>query len=226
MKVSILSVALLFLTLSCSSNTTPPVKKELKSSKEKFSYSIGRDMAKSILHLKDEVDVAAIALGLSDGMAEKPPLVSDEEAKAASNEISTKFMDKAKNKNVQEGEDFMKKNKAEADVKVTASGLQYKVLKEGTGAKPTASDKVRVHYKGTLIDGKEFDSSYRRGEPAEFILANVIKGWTEGLQLMSVGSQYRFVIPPQLAYGERGAGGDIGPNATLIFEVELLDIIK
>jgi FKBP-type peptidyl-prolyl cis-trans isomerase FklB len=129
--------------------------------------------------------------------------------------------DKAKT----DGVKFLEENKKRKEVTTTASGLQYEILKKGDGPKPAATDNVQVHYKGTLINGKEFDSSYKRGEPAEFPCTGVIKGWTEALQLMPVGSKWMLYIPPALAYGENGAGGDIGPNATLIFEVELLDIV-
>lgn len=123
------------------------------------------------------------------------------------------------------GEAFLKENGAKPDVKTTASGLQYKVITEGTGKQPTAANTVRVHYRGTLIDGKVFDSSYERGEPIEFPLGAVIKGWTEGLQLMKEGSKYQLFIPSGLAYGPRGAGGVIGPDEALIFEVELLKVL-
>jgi FKBP-type peptidyl-prolyl cis-trans isomerase FkpA len=125
----------------------------------------------------------------------------------------------------QKGEDFLKENAKKEGVKTTASGLQYKVLKEGEGKSPTATDTVTVHYRGTLLDGTEFDSSYKRGEPAEFPLNRVIKGWTEGVQLMKEGSKFQFFIPSGLAYGERGTpGGPIGPNETLVFEIELLKV--
>jgi FKBP-type peptidyl-prolyl cis-trans isomerase len=127
-------------------------------------------------------------------------------------------------KNKTEGEAFLAKNKARKEVKTTASGLQYEVLTEGTGANPKATDTVTVNYKGTLMDGTTFDSSYDRGQPATFVLNQVIPGWTEGVQLMKVGSKYKFYIPSALGYGERGAGGVIGPNAPLVFEVELVSI--
>ncbi len=127
---------------------------------------------------------------------------------------------------MQEGEAFLAENKEKAGVTTTASGLQYEVMKEGSGAKPQKTDRVSVHYAGTLIDGTEFDSSYKRGSPAAFAVTGVIKGWTEVLQLMNVGSKYRVFIPSDLAYGLRGSPPIIGPNATLIFEVELLNIVK
>jgi FKBP-type peptidyl-prolyl cis-trans isomerase len=127
-------------------------------------------------------------------------------------------------KNAAEGAKFLEENKKKEGVKTTSSGLQYKVLKEGTGAQPKATDTVTVNYRGTLINGKEFDSSYQRGQPATFPLNGVIKGWTEGLQLMKQGAKYQLFVPPNLAYGERAAGPDITPNSTLIFEVELLEV--
>jgi FKBP-type peptidyl-prolyl cis-trans isomerase len=129
-------------------------------------------------------------------------------------------------KNLQEGRDFLAKNAKQAGVKITPSGLQYKMLVAGKGASPIATDTVKVHYRGTFIDGREFDSSYKRNEPATFPVNGVIPGWTEALQLMKVGGKYKLFVPPNLAYGERGMGGNIGPNTTLIFDVELLGIVK
>jgi FKBP-type peptidyl-prolyl cis-trans isomerase FklB len=146
---------------------------------------------------------------------------------ALANEVRSAQEAKAKEAgagNRKEGDAFLAANKAKEGVKTTADGLQYKVLTEGNGPKPTANDTVTVNYRGTLLNGKEFDSSYKRGQPASFPVGGVIKGWTEALQLMPVGSKYQLFIPPDLAYGDRGAGGDIGPGETLIFEVELLSI--
>ncbi len=146
------------------------------------------------------------------------------------NEIIQKFfgqISKAEgDKNLKEGEEFLAKNKTKSGVVTTASGLQYEIIKAGTGPKPKAEDEVKCHYKGTLIDGKVFDSSIERGEPATFPVNRVIPGWTEALQLMPVGSKWKLYIPASLGYGERGAGQDIKPNSTLIFEVELLEIVK
>jgi|PlaIllAssembly_1097288.scaffolds.fasta_scaffold1101311_1 FKBP-type peptidyl-prolyl cis-trans isomerase FklB len=140
--------------------------------------------------------------------------------------LAARAADSPAEKNQKEGEAFLAANGKKPGVKTLPSGLQYAVIKEGTGRQPAATDTVTVHYKGTLINGTEFDSSYRRGQSASFPLNQVIKGWTEGVQLMKEGATYRFFIPPQLAYGARGAGGLIGPNETLIFEVELLSIQK
>ena len=147
-----------------------------------------------------------------------------EEAGNALNAHAEKQFQEQSAANRKRGEDYLKSNAEKEGVKVTESGLQYSVITAADGAKPKATDEVTVHYRGTLIDGTEFDSSYSRGAPTSFTLNEVIPGWTEGVQLMSVGSKYRFVIPFNLAYGERGAGGQIGPFETLIFEVELLEI--
>ena len=145
---------------------------------------------------------------------------------AKKNELKTPKTETLAEKNMEEGEKFLSENKKKKGIVTTKSGLQYIVLSEGNGARPKATDKVKVHYKGTLIDGTEFDSSYKRGEPAVFQVKGVIPGWTEALQLMKVGSKYNLFIPSNLAYGQRGAGSKIGPNVTLIFEVELLSIEK
>ncbi len=178
-----------------------------------------------------ELDSTALMQGLKDSMGGGKTLMTDDEAKAALTELSQQVRTKQEEKvkqaaenNKKEGEAFLAANKTKPGVVTTPSGLQYKILTEGKGPKPTAADKVSCNYKGTLINGTEFDSSYKRGQPAIFPVGQVIKGWTEALQLMSVGSKWQLFIPADLAYGERGAGSDIGPGATLIFEVELLSI--
>ena len=177
------------------------------------------------------VDPAILARGLKDSLAGGKTLLTDEEAQAAIKEVQNDMQKKQQEKmqaagaaNKKEGETFLAANKGKDGVVTLPSGLQYKILKEGTGAKPAATDSVVCNYQGKLINGTEFDSSYKRGQPATFPVNGVIKGWTEALQLMPVGSKWQLFIPPDLAYGDRGAGADIGPDATLIFEVELLSI--
>jgi FKBP-type peptidyl-prolyl cis-trans isomerase len=165
--------------------------------------------------------------GLKDGLAGNAAL-NDQEMQEAMMGLQKDMQAKVAElgtKSKKEGEDFLAANKSKQGIKATTSGLQYKVIKEGSGPKPKSTDVVKVHYRGTLLDGTEFDSSYKRGEPVEFPLDQVIKGWTEGLQLMTVGSKYQLFIPAALAYGEPGNRG-IPPNSTLIFEVELLEIVK
>lgn len=200
--------------------------------KAKTGYAVGMSIGKNVDNIKDLIDKSKLSDGIKDQLAGKPKM--DETAMhAALSELTTRQQASQKavresqgGKNKAEGEAYLAKNKAKPGVKVTASGLQYEVIKMGTGKKPKATNTVRVHYTGTLLDGTVFDSSVKRGTPAEFPLNGVIKGWTEGLQLMPVGSKFRFTIPSDLAYGENGAGGQIGPDATLIFDVELLKIVK
>lgn len=155
---------------------------------------------------------------------EQTTLLTLEQAGESINAQMAKKFESESAANRKRGEDYLKNNAAQEGVQVTATGLQYSVINAADGAKPKATDEVTVHYRGTLIDGTEFDSSYSRGEPTSFQLNQVIPGWTEGVQLMSIGSKYRFVVPYNLGYGERGAGGQIGPFETLIFEVELIEI--
>lgn len=204
---------------------------ELKDQKDKVSYAIGLDIGTTLKRQLIDVNGAILNSGIQDGLSGKKALMTEEQIKETMAAFQKDMMAKqaaakkeAGEKNTAEGKKFLEENKSKEGVKTTASGLQYKVLKEGTGASPKATDTVKVNYRGTTIDGTEFDSSYKRGEPATFPVNRVIKGWTEGLQLMKVGSKYQFVIPADLAYGERGAGSDIGPNAVLLFDVELLDI--
>jgi FKBP-type peptidyl-prolyl cis-trans isomerase FklB len=202
----------------------------LKTQKDKVSYAIGMQVANNLNRQSLDVDPDVLMKGLKDTMAGKS-LMTDAEARTTMSQVFAELRAKQEEKmkeageaNKKAGEDFLAANKSKPGVVTTPSGLQYKVITQGTGPKPTASDTVICNYKGTLIDGKEFDSSYKRGEPATFPVSGVIKGWTEALQLMPVGSKYELYIPSDLAYGERGAGADIGPNTTLIFEVELLSI--
>jgi len=204
----------------------------LKTQKDKASYAIGVNIGRSMKKDSVDVDPDVIARGLKDVFADKKLLLTDEEAQAALSTLKNDMQKQqeeyqaAVDKNKKEGDAFLAVNKAKPGVVTTASGLQYKIVQEGTGPKPTAADTVVCNYKGTLVDGTEFDSSYKRGQPATFPVGQVIKGWTEALQLMPVGSKWEIVIPPSLGYGERGTpnGGPIGPNSTLIFEVELVSI--
>jgi FKBP-type peptidyl-prolyl cis-trans isomerase FkpA len=206
---------------------------ELNTDAQKFGYAIGVDIGKSLSPVKDEVDIDALVAGLDEALAGKEVRLSDEEREKIKSEVTKKLQQKqieertAKAAKAKEaGEKFLAENGKREGVKTTASGLQYEMLTEGSGATPKATDKVTVHYKGTLIDGTEFDSSYARGQPVTFPLGNVIPGWTEGLQLVKTGGKAKLYIPSALAYGERGAGAKIGPNETLIFEVELIGIEK
>ncbi len=203
----------------------------LKTQKEKFSYAIGMKMGANFKKQSVPVDANILARGVKDALAGTKTLLTDEEAQAAIMEVQKEMQGKMQEKNKEAadvnkktGEAFLAANKGKEGVVALPSGLQYKIEKAGTGPKPTATDSVVCNYRGTLIDGKEFDSSYKRGQPATFPVTGVIKGWTEALQLMPVGSKWQLFIPSDLAYGERGAGADIGPGATLVFEVELMSI--
>lgn len=202
-----------------------------QSIEDKASYIIGYNLGRQLKNNDIKANTDLILKGLRDATSGAQAMMSEEEMQSTMQTFQQQVMaaQEAKQKalgekNKTEGEAFLAKNKARQGVKTTASGLQYEVLKEGTGPTPKATDTVTVNYKGTLMDGSTFDSSYDRGEPATFVLNQVIPGWTEGVQLMKVGSKYKFYIPSALAYGERGAGNVIGPNAPLIFEVELLSI--
>ena len=206
-------------------------KPELKDQKDKASYSIGLELGTSLKKGKMDVNADTLLKGLKDGLSGAKPLLTEEQVKETMTALQKEMMEKqaaaskeAGEKNAAAGEKFLAENKKKDGVKTTASGLQYKVLKEGTGEPPKETDTVVTNYKGTLLDGTEFDSSYKRNEPATFPVNRVIKGWTEALQLMKPGSKYQLFIPSALAYGERAVGKDIGPNSTLIFEVELLSI--
>ncbi len=205
----------------------------LDTEQQKFGYAIGVDIGKSLAPVKGDVDIDALIAGMEETLAGKEPRLDDEAREKIKTEVSRKLQEKQMQERTakaaaakEAGEKFLAENGARAGVKTTASGLQYEIVAEGTGAKPKATDKVTVHYKGTLIDGTEFDSSYSRGQPVTFPLGNVIPGWTEGLQLIATGGKAKLFIPSGLAYGERGAGAKIGPNETLVFEIELLGIEK
>ena len=203
----------------------------LKTQKDKASYAIGLNMGKSMRKDGVDIDPNVLLRGLKDALAGGKTLLTDDEAKTAmialQNDLKKKQevkMALAGEANKHEGDAFLAANKTQEGVVTLPSGLQYKVLTEGTGPKPTASDSVVCNYRGTLLNNTEFDSSYKRGQPATFPVGGVIKGWTEALQLMPVGSKWQLFIPAELAYGPSGAGGSIGPNATLVFEIELLSI--
>ena len=193
---------------------------------DKISYALGLSIANNFLASGiKEVNLEAFSKGLGDVLGNKQPDMSYDEAKNIINEYITELQGQKLEINKQAGEEFLKINKEKAGVTTLPSGLQYEVLKKGEGKTPQSSDQVKVHYTGTLIDGTVFDSSVQRGEPAEFGVTQVIPGWVEALQLMPVGSKWKLAIPSELAYGASGAGQTIEPNSTLIFEVELLDII-
>ena len=199
---------------------------------EKMSYALGMNIAGNISELPLEIDKACLLRALNAVLAGQPAELPQEEyAKYMQKfqqevrEAGQKAVKQAAESNRASGREFLTANAKKEGVKTTASGLQYQVLAQGSGPRPDRHQKVRVHYTGRLIDGKVFDSSVQRGEPAEFGLTQVIAGWTEGLQLMPAGSKYRFFIPPELAYGDRGAPGAIPPGAALIFDVELLEIL-
>lgn len=206
-------------------------KKALQTTKEKQSYSIGADIGSKLKAQAIEIDPDTLALGIKDAVSGNKLLLTEQEINETLSTLQKELMEKqaerAKQlaeKNKEEGEAFLFENKKKEGVKTLLSGLQYKVIKEGTGKTPKADDTVVTNYRGTLTDGTEFDSSYKRGQPATFPVKGVIAGWTEALQLMKEGSKWELFIPSNLAYGERGAGNVIGPNAALIFEIELISV--
>jgi FKBP-type peptidyl-prolyl cis-trans isomerase FklB len=211
--------------------SSPAPASTFKDQKEKASYALGMNMANGLRSQSVEIDPDIFAQGLKDALAGNKTLLTEAEARATlmqlQNDLRAKQEEKRKQQaeaNQKEGDAFLAANKTKAGVVALPSGLQYKILTPGSGPKPTASDTVICNYRGTLINGTEFDSSAKHGGPATFPVSGVIKGWTEALQLMPVGSKWQLFIPSSLAYGERGAGNDIAPNATLIFEVELVSI--
>jgi FKBP-type peptidyl-prolyl cis-trans isomerase FklB len=209
----------------------PAVPFALKTDKDKLSYAIGLNVGKNLHRDTIDIDPAILLRGLKDALANGKTLMTDDEVKATMIALQTELRKKqaeqaqiAGDKNKADGEAFLAANKTKEGVVALPSGLQYKILTEGTGPKPTATDTVVCNYKGTLLNNTEFDSSYKRGQPATFPVNGVIKGWTEALQLMPVGSKWQLFIPSDLAYGPRGPSAEIGPNSTLVFEVELLSI--
>ena len=228
MKLQLIAVLGFVLLVSQVSAEEKPV---LKDQKDKVSYSIGMNIGNNLKKQAIDVNPDALVYGIKDALSGGKALITEQEVNdtlmAFQKEMASKQSERLKElgeKNKKEGEAFLAENKKKEGVITLPSGLQYKVIKEGTGETPKLTDTVTTNYRGTLIDGTEFDSSYRREQPATFPVKGVIAGWTEALQLMKVGSKWQLFTPSNLAYGERGAGRDIGPNATLIFEVELLSI--
>ncbi|MBN2381357.1 FKBP-type peptidyl-prolyl cis-trans isomerase [bacterium] len=231
-KCACIAAIVMIWTLSAGVQAQDQTGTTLADENQKISYALGYKIGQDLKGLEHNVDLTIFSKGVADCYQNLPGQLTEKEIaevlQSFFKDMQAKQQEKrqiAGEKNKKEGEEFLAKNKEREGVKTTESGLQYEVITEGTGVKPKATDKVKVHYKGTLIDGTEFDSSYIRNEPTEFKVNGVIRGWTEGLQLMNVGSKYKFFVPANLAYGERGAREPIGPNATLVFEVELLEIV-
>lgn len=211
---------------------TSPAKVEFKTQQERLSYAIGYQIAMNLKEQETEYDLAMLYKGMSDVLKGQPVAMTDAEVRQVILEwrkqvqaIQLKKRQELAEKTASESKAFLAANAKKQGIKVLPSGLQYRVVKEGSGKSPTMTDTVKVNYKGRLVNGTEFDSSYKRGEPAQFPLNAVIKGWAEALQLMKPGAQYEIFIPPDLAYGENG-NGPIPPNAVLIFDVELLEVLK
>ena len=200
---------------------------EIKTDKQKLSYSMGVFFGQTVIRQEMEIDIPAFIQAVEDVLSNSERKLSDDEMQKIINTYQKKEQDErvaVSGNNKADGERFLAENRNKEGVVVLPSGLQYKIIKNSEGKRPLANSRVIVHYKGTLINGTIFDSSYARGEPIEFALNQVIKGWQEALQLMPVGSKWQVIIPSELAYGERGAGKAIGPNSTLIFDIELLGI--
>jgi FKBP-type peptidyl-prolyl cis-trans isomerase len=228
MKVPLLILSAILLLVSQVIAAENP---SLKNPKDKISYIIGIDIGKNLKNQSIDIDPDILARGIKDAILGRKALMTEQEVQettaAFQKEMTAKqaeLVKKVGEKSKKEGEAFLAENKQREGVKTLPSGLQYKVIKAGAGKKPRLTDTVVTQYRGTLIDGTEFDSSYRRGKPVTFPVNGVIPGWVEALQLMEEGSKWQLFIPPNLAYGERGAGRDIGPNSTLIFEIELISI--
>jgi FKBP-type peptidyl-prolyl cis-trans isomerase FklB len=230
--ISVMFVLLLLIGCAAEEAKIAPELK-LDTPKSRISYTIGVNIGKDFQTQKMDIDADVLLLGLKDSMAGTELRLTDEEMaseiESFQQEMQAKItaeMEAMVVKNKAEGEAFLAENATKEGVVVTESGLQYKILEPGEGDAPEATDVVTVHYRGTLIDGTQFDSSYDRGQPATFPVGGVIAGWTEALQLMKPGAKWQLVIPAELAYGERGAGQVIGPNATLLFDVELISVEK
>ncbi len=236
MKKAILTlVCLMFLTTSCNQKNDPEetaaTPETLTTQQEKVSYSIGMDIGRTISQQGLEVDSEFVALGISHAFSNATTLLTPEEAKEVLTQWQQELMEKRAQEikkqaeeNAATGKAFLEENAEKEGVVTLESGLQYKIIEEGNGTSPAEDDIVTVHYKGTLVDGTEFDSSYARNQPATFPVNGVIKGWTEALQKMKTGDHWMIYIPAELAYGERQAGPTIGPNSTLIFDVNLLSV--
>jgi FKBP-type peptidyl-prolyl cis-trans isomerase len=222
-KALVLFAALLSLS-ACEKKDAAPTQSNLETEADRFSYALGMVIGERVLKQYGDVDYDLLLEGIKLQHKDQATLISlDEAGEVLKTQLEQTLATQTED-NKARGAEYLKSHAEKEGVQITESGLQYIVITEGDGIKPKATDEVTVHYRGTLIDGSEFDSSYSRNAPASFTLNQVIPGWTEGVQLMSIGSKYLFVIPYELGYGERGAGGSIGPYETLIFEVELLEI--
>ena len=232
--IATLAFALLFAS-GCQQGSQDAIEpaESLNNNSDSVSYSIGYDIGNSFNEQSaGDINMEAFVKGFKNGYDDTEPMLAQDTMRTVLKRYQQKMMKKRKaeqmkasKENKQKAEEFFKENLQKEGVQETDSGLQYKVLEEGDGEMPGPKDKVRVHYKGTLLDGTVFDSSHKRGKPAEFQVNQVIKGWQEALQMMSVGGKWKIFVPSELAYGQRGAGSQIGPNETLIFEVELLEIL-
>jgi len=222
-------IVMIFFIIGCGSDTKQKSISTLSTFKDSTSYALGADLGSNLKQQAVEIDYDVFMAGMTDAMLDGELVKLDQkQRRSVMASLQQRIRDKAKNEgetNLKKADEFLAKNKKEnSDIKETPTGLQYRVLREGNGDSPVAEDRVKVHYAGKLIDGTQFDSSYERGDPTEFGLNQVIKGWTEGLQLMKVGAKYEFFIHPKIAYGSRPRP-TIPANSILIFEVELLDIV-